>query len=208
MQKNKEYTKKKNEILDVAEKLFTTKGYEKCSVNNILHEVGIAKGTFYYYFKSKEEVLDSIIMRVTETVLERATKIAANPDLSPVAKLINVILSMRVENEIDNSFLERLHKPENALIHQKSLTEMVTRMTPLLDEIVSEGINKGVFKSDFPRQYMQIFLTSSITLLDDGIFHIKPDEQQLIIRALTSLLDKMLGVLEGTFWDEIKQYYG
>ena len=118
---SKEYNEKRNEILDVAERLFSTKGYEKCTVNNILDVLGIAKGTFYYYFKSKEEVLDSIINRVTEIVVERAEGVASNPELSPVEKLINTILSMRVESEIDNKFMERLHKPENALIHQKVL---------------------------------------------------------------------------------------
>lgn len=208
MKMNKEYNEKRNEILDVAEKLFSKKGYDKCTVNNILDDVGIAKGTFYYYFKSKEEVLDSIINRVTEMIVERVKKVASNPDLSPVEKLINSILSMRVESEVDNEFMERLHKPENALIHQKSLTLMVTRITPILDNIVGEGISQGVFKSDFPKQYMQIFLTSTSTLLDDGIFHLSEEEQQMTIRALVALLEKMLGVADGTFWNVVKQHYG
>ena len=208
MRINKEYNEKRNEILDAAERLFSIKGYDKCTVNNILDVVGIAKGTFYYYFKSKEEVLDSIIARVTEMVVGRAEEVASNPKLSPVEKLINVILSMKVENEIDNEFMERLHKPENSLIHQKSLVLMVSRITPILDKIVDKGISQGIFKSEFPMQYMQIFLTSSMTLLDDGIFQPSPEEQQMIIRALVALLDKMLGVEDGTFWNEAKQYFG
>lgn len=208
MHSRKEYNERRNEILDVAERLFSTKGYEKCTVNNILDVVGIAKGTFYYYFKSKEEVLDSIIHRVTEMVVERVEMVASNPDLSPVEKLINAILSMRVESEVDNEFMERLHKPENALIHQKSLTLMVTKVTPILNKIVDQGISQDIFKSDFPKQYIQIFLTSTSTLLDDGIFHLSEEEQQITIRALVALLEKMLGVKDGVFWNLVKQYYG
>jgi len=51
----KEYDERRNEIIDTAKKLFITKGYNKSSVNDILNEIGIAKGTFYYYFASKEE---------------------------------------------------------------------------------------------------------------------------------------------------------
>lgn len=207
MKISKEYNEKRNEILDAAEKLFSAKGYEKCTVNNILDSVGIAKGTFYYYFKSKEEVLDSIIDRVTEMVVKRVETIAANNQLSPKEKLIHAILSMKVENEIDNEFMDRLHKPENALIHQKSLTLMVKRITPYFDKIIAEGINKGVFKSEFPKQYLQIFLTSSMTLLDDGIFKASIEEQQMIIRALAALLEKMMGVRDGDFWNMIKVYY-
>ncbi|MDF2532153.1 MAG: TetR family transcriptional regulator [Clostridia bacterium] len=63
MRITKEYDERRNEILDTAEKLFHAKGYEKCTVNDILKEISIAKGTFYHYFRSKEEVLDAIVSR-------------------------------------------------------------------------------------------------------------------------------------------------
>lgn len=207
MKVSKEYNERKNEILDAAGRLFSTKGYEKCTVNDILDEVGIAKGTFYYYFKSKEEVLDAIIDRVTEIVAAKAEKAASDPELSPIMKMLNTILSMKVESEVDNDIMEELHKPENALMHQKSLSLMVTRVAPVLAKVVHEGISQGIFKSDFPIQYMQIFLTSSITLLDDGIFKVKPEEQLMTLRALISLLEKMLGVKHDTLWDVAKQYW-
>ena len=208
MKVSKEYNERRNEILDAAGRLFGAKGYNKCTVNDILDAVGIAKGTFYYYFKSKEEVLDAIIERVTDIVAVRAEEAASNSELSPVMKLFNTILSMRVESEVDNDIMEELHKPENALMHQKSLSLMVTRVAPVLVKVVEEGISQGIFKSDFPVQYMQIFLTSSITLLDDGIFQVKPEEQQMTFRALIALLEKMLGVTDETFWKVAKQYFG
>lgn len=207
MKNSKEYNERRNEILDAAGRLFSTKGYNKCTVKDILDVVGIAKGTFYYYFNSKEEVLDAIIERVTEIVVMRAEEAASNPERSPVMKMLNIILSMRVEREVDNDIMEELHKPENALMHQKSLNLIVTRVTPILAKVVDEGISQGIFKSDFPVQYMQIFLTSSITLLDDGIFQVKPEEQQMTLRALVALLEKMLGVQEETFWNVAKQYW-
>ena len=53
---------RRQEILMTAKKLFIKKGYDKTSVNDILKVVDIAKGTFYYYFSSKEEVLEAIII--------------------------------------------------------------------------------------------------------------------------------------------------
>ena len=208
MKVTKEFNERRNEILDAAGRLFGTKGYNKCTVNDILDAVGIAKGTFYYYFKSKEEVLDAIIDRVTEMVAVRAEEAAANPELSPMMKLLNIILSMRVESEVDNGIMEELHKPENALMHQKSLGSMVTRVTPVLVKVVDEGISEGIFKSDFPVQYMRAFLTSSITLLDDGIFQVKPEEQLMTLRALIALLEKMLGVEDEAFWKVTEGYFG
>lgn len=63
----KEHDEQKNEIIDTAERLFFQKGYDKCSVNDILTMLGISKGAFNYYFKSKEEVFDAIIQRTAQT---------------------------------------------------------------------------------------------------------------------------------------------
>lgn len=207
MKTSKEYNERRNEILDTAGKLFSTKGYSKCTVNDILKEVGIAKGTFYYYFNSKEEVLDGIIEKISEIVVARVEKVISNPEHSPIEKLLNIFLSMRISEEIDDDLMEELHRPENALMHQKSLSLMVTKITPVLTKVVEEGISEGIFTSDFPKQYMQIFLTSSITLLDGGIFEVEPEDEQLTLRAMISLLEKMLGVKDETCWNMAKEYF-
>jgi AcrR family transcriptional regulator len=60
----KEAKERKNEILDAAEELFAAKGYEETSTGDILDRVGIARGTLYYHFKSKEDILDALIERI------------------------------------------------------------------------------------------------------------------------------------------------
>ena len=64
----KEYDERKNEIIDTAAFLFMEKGYDRCSVNDILNKIGIAKGTFYHYFKSKEDVLDAAVDKMSEQI--------------------------------------------------------------------------------------------------------------------------------------------
>ena len=82
MRISKEHDVRRNEILDKAESLFEVKGYNKTTVNDILREVNIAKGTFYYYFKSKEEVLDAVIDRYLEIALEWAEDVKKRTDLA------------------------------------------------------------------------------------------------------------------------------
>ena len=74
----KEYEERRKEILETAERLFLTKGYTKTTVNDILKEIGIAKGTFYHYFKSKEEVMDEIIMRIIKEDVTKAKRIVSD----------------------------------------------------------------------------------------------------------------------------------
>ena len=69
---------RRNEILDTSEILFRTKGYTKTTINDILQTVGIAKGTFYYYFRSKQEMMDALVMRFIHNNVEITKTIASN----------------------------------------------------------------------------------------------------------------------------------
>lgn len=88
----KEYEERRKEILETAERLFLTKGYTKTTVNDILKEIGIAKGTFYHYFKSKEEVMDEIIMRIIKEDVTKAKRIVSNPDIPALDKLFKILM--------------------------------------------------------------------------------------------------------------------
>lgn len=203
----KEHEERRNEILDTAQRLFSKMGYEKCTVNDILKEIGIAKGTFYHYFKSKAEVLDAITERATELIVERVTTVAENMVLSPEDKLLHIFLSMQIKEEMGENLLEEIHKPENALMHQKSLASAINVLTPILVGVVEEGIEKGVFKTDYPEQNMQIFLAASTTLLDGGIFEMAQDKQQMMFRALVAMLAGMLGAEEKVFLEKASAYW-
>ncbi len=196
----KERDERRNEILDTASRLFAAKGYAKSTVNDILDAIGIAKGTFYYYFKSKEDVLDGIIDRVTEHVMSKAEAIASDMSLSPDQQLFQIFLALRVRDSVADGLLEELHKPENALMHQKSLNSMIEQVTPVLVEVVERGNGEGLFHAEFPRQYMQCFLTIITTVLDEGIAPMPVEERQEMFRAVISLLGKMLGIPYEPLW--------
>lgn len=203
----KEYDERRNEILDAAERLFNTKGYEKCTVNDILKEVNIAKGTFYYYFKSKEEVMDAVVSRYKDIAVGRAEKIL-QLNISPQEKLMHAFMAMQMKDKVDHDMLNELHKTENALLHQKTLNQMVSAMAPVLVSIIEEGIKKRVWSCEYPLEYMQIFLASSLTLTDEGIFEINYESQMKIMAALISVLEKMLNVDSGSFMKMFIENFG
>ncbi|MGN0405832.1 MAG: TetR/AcrR family transcriptional regulator [Bariatricus sp.] len=201
----KEHDERKNEIIRMAAALFAEKGYDKCSVNDILNAVGIAKGTFYYYFKSKEEVLDAAIDLVSEQVMEKVNKVVDQTGISPVDRVIQVLLATRVTNPTEEVLIQEMHKTENALLHQKTLLSILTMLTPVLTEILEEGNRIGAFHCAYPEQSVQILLSASLTLLDDGIFHVEKEQAQKLFEALVSAMEKILGVEEGTFFTKMKE---
>jgi AcrR family transcriptional regulator len=199
MRITKEHDERRNEILDVTEKLFHIKGYDKCTINDILKEVGIAKGTFYHYFKSKEEVLDAIVSRYKDVVITRVNEVANNNFITLEEKLLGAFMSMRIIDQLDSEMINEMHKTENALLHQKILNQIVIDVAPILVKIIKEGVEKKVWRCKFPLEYMQIFLASSITLTDEGIFEFDGEYQNKIMEALISVLEKMLEVSENSF---------
>ena len=113
----KEAAERRNEILDVAERLFCTNGYDNTSTNDILAEIGIARGTLYYHFKSKEDILDGMIDRIIDDVVRKAGIIAFDDGLPVLERLTKTVIASNVDTATGNMILEQVHKPQNALMH-------------------------------------------------------------------------------------------
>jgi AcrR family transcriptional regulator len=77
---------RREEIVETADRLFRQHGYANCSVEMIIREIGVAKGTYYYYFKSKQEVLEAIVERTLSQIVEMAKGVANDPSLSAIAE--------------------------------------------------------------------------------------------------------------------------
>ena len=202
----KAHDERKNEIIDTAQNLFLTKGYSACSVAEIIDAIGIAKGTFYHYFKSKEEVLDAIVDKGTDMIVNRIYKVLRDDKLDYIEKIVGSLFSMQIEDTMGNEILDELHKAENSLMHQKSIYMIVNRVSPLLEELIIQGNKDGVFKCKHPHQYLKIILSSSVTLLDDGIFPMTKEEKMEIFSSIVDLLEQVLGVEEGVIMSKLKDY--
>ena len=94
----KEAEERKKEILDIAEQLFIEKGFDNTSTNDILREIGIARGTLYYYFKSKEEILDAVIDRITNQLVEKSKEIFDQKELSVFQRFTMITFTPNIPN--------------------------------------------------------------------------------------------------------------
>jgi AcrR family transcriptional regulator len=85
--KEEEYAIRRNEILDAAQKLIYTKGYNQMTIQDVLDELKISKGAFYHYFNSKQALLEALIERIQMEANEMLTPIVDDPHLSAMEKL-------------------------------------------------------------------------------------------------------------------------
>ncbi len=197
---------RKTEILDAAEMLFVARGYAETTVNDILREVGIAKGTFYYYFQSKEEVMDAIVMRFIDKGVESAKAIAADPGLTAPEKLFQIIMGLRGDGGQKGEMIDELHQVNNAEMHQKSLVETILQLTPVLTDVIEQGIGEGAFQTPYPKETIEFLLVSSQFLLDEGIFQWEPQELMQKAMALTHIIETTLGAEKGSFAYILEMY--
>jgi AcrR family transcriptional regulator len=190
---------RKTEILDAAEELFTTKGYSETTVNDILNKVGIAKGTFYYYFKSKEEVMNAITDRFIAIEVNAAEAIAANETIDAPEKIFQIIMTQNQNENRKEKMIEELHEVHNAEMHQKSLIGTIMQLTPVLTKVIEQGITEGVFKTPYPKETVEVLLVSSGFIFDEAIFQWDPIEQMQKAKAFVHILETVLGADKGGF---------
>ncbi|MGF6905835.1 TetR/AcrR family transcriptional regulator [Fusobacterium sp. PH5-44] len=196
---------RKNEVLDIAESLFYTKGYSKTTINDILNEAGIAKGTLYYYFKSKEEIMDAIIMRIIKIDVMNSKKIADDTNLTPVEKIYSIIINQKPENvENKGKIFEQLCKPENYELQQKSLALSVKFLSPLIASVVEDGIKQKIFSTPYPLEMTELLLISGNMMFDEIIFELDAKSLERRINAFILSMEKLLGAKKGTFRDAAK----
>ncbi len=193
----KEAEERKNEILDVAERLFGTKGFDNTSTSDILNEVGIARGTLYYHFKSKEDILDAMIDRMTGRLVEKAAALLAKKEIPVLKRLTMMMTALNVNGSLGQEIMEQGHKPQNALMHQKMQERLLAGVNPLVTALIREGIAQGICKTEYPAEVAEMTLLYSNTAFDTLAEHGK-EERERKINAFIYNLERLLGMERGS----------
>lgn len=173
----KEAAERRNEILDVAERLFCTRGYDNTSTNDILAEIGIARGTLYYHFKSKEDILDAMIDRILDDITAKASHIALDESRPVLERLTKTVLAANVDTKTGDMILEQVHKPQNALMHAKMQERLINQLIPLFVKMITDGMKQGIMQTDYPEDTMQMLLMYSNTVFDDSIAYSEEEKK-------------------------------
>lgn len=191
----KEAEQRRNEILDAADFLFGQKGFDGTSTNDILERVGIARGTLYYHFKSKEDIMDALIDRYSERLLGAAREAASKKEVPVNERIIRTILALNMGGSMGGRELTRqIHQPQNALMHQKMRQAVINGVTPILSEIIEEGIGQGIYLTPFPYECMEMVVIYASTVFDDGVVLMTREGRVRRVQAIIFNLERMLGV--------------
>lgn len=198
----KDAEERRNEILDVAERLFCEKGFDNASTNDILAEIGIARGTLYYHFKSKEDILDAMIERLTNQMVERAAVIALDESIPVLERLMRTMLSLNLDNEIGDMVMEQIHRPQNALMHQKLETVLLSRVNRLITKIAEDGIRQGILHTDYPAEAVEMIMTYSYIAFDSMVSYSEEEGQRKKMGFIYHV-EKIFGMEQGALMETV-----
>ncbi len=193
----KEAAERRNEILDVAERLFCTQGYDNTSTNDILAEIGIARGTLYYHFKNKEDILDAMIDRILDDIIRKAENIALNESMPVLERLTKTVLAANVDTKTGDMILEQVHKPQNALMHAKMQEKLLSQLVPLFVKIIEDGISRNLMQTDYPEDTIQMLLLYSNSVFDESIVY-SDDVKERKVLAFISNVEILLHMEKGS----------
>lgn len=207
---SKEYDVRKQEFLDAARELFYANGYEETSVNTIIDQVGVSKGTFYHYFKSKDELLDDLVAHLTKDIIGVLGEIVDDPKMDALTKLNNIFErsgDYKVANkDLIMTLIRTLYNDKNIRLRLKMNERTVELMTPLMLKIINQGLDEGVFDTAFPNEVSGMIFTLAIGMGEKTAHLIigideHPENAGLLFSTFDmyqNAIERLLGAPEGS----------
>lgn len=180
---------RKNEIIQTSQRLFIEKGFVETKISDIVKSIGVSQGIFYYYFNSKDEVIDKIIDRYIKKIINCALEIIKDTTLSGVEKLEKMSENQLAIYSRENN---RIHSIKGVDIHERILKRLILDYVPLMQKALSKSDNNEI------QFMMEIFVTAGNVLFDPGIFQWDREERNERIDFLICFMEKSLNVPEGT----------
>jgi AcrR family transcriptional regulator len=208
--KEENYAVKRKEILDVAQRLVYTKGYEQMSIQDILSDLQISKGAFYHYFGSKSDLLEALIEQMRRDVEPIILPVVEDPNLPALDKFHRFFETAARWKTARKDYLLSLLRvwyiDENAIVRQKMQMDLSKWASPLLAKIIRQGVQEGALTNSFPDQAGEIILSLQQGLGDtfmELLLSSAPSEERAqyaakVVAAYTDALERVLGAPAGS----------
>ncbi len=135
------------DLVTAAAATFAERGVANTAVSDIVRAAGVAQGTFYLYFPSKDAVVLAVAERVADAMIARIEQAVAAPGRTAVEKVLALrdVFSEEGTKEQASGLVENLHLPGNRAIHDRLAEHLVPRLVAIVEDIVAQGVAEGTF---------------------------------------------------------------
>jgi TetR/AcrR family fatty acid metabolism transcriptional regulator len=133
-------------LVSAAATLFARQGVANTAVSDIVKAAGVAQGTFYLYFASKDDAVLAVVERIADQIIDAATaRIETGRSAVEKLLLLSAVLSQVAQEPGSADLIDVMHRAENRALHDRLAEGMLPRLVPLLEEVVEQGRAEGVF---------------------------------------------------------------
>ena len=184
---------RKNELLEAALDEFTLKSYENASLNTIIKNAGISKGTFYYHFQDKE----SLYLLLLETAHKTKWKFIKNheEEISCETEQKDIFEEFKLQAQLGMEFAScfpQYHqlsmmfvREKGNLIYDKAKSKLNLNTTSLMGEIVKRAMENGELNPRFSEDFSVKILTHLFMNFDE----IFPEEEDFHLENMVKNLN-------------------
>lgn len=193
----KKPTERREEIIKAARELFLTKDYNKTTMQDFMNYLGIAKGTIYHYFKSKEDLLEAVVEDIVNEHLEKMKYWIQNSK----GNALQIIETLVKEGRKVSAppLLEKLHERGNEALHTRLLVATLMKQAPLYATLIQQGCEEGLFKTKSPLECAEFILSALQFLTDHGIYPWSEEDLVRRLHAFPKMIEQLLQAPKGSF---------
>lgn len=189
---SKDTEQRREEILQVAEEYFLTYGYEKTKISHIVKKIGVAQGTFYYHYESKDAVLLAIITRKLDIISKTLYGRVFEMD-DPVRMIEQLIISC-FQPTIHKKQSEYLRTFLSAEFHQIISRRWFNSIEPIFEFVTSKLIDRDLVQLEHPRKILWLLTIGTSFTLKDLFYqpNVSDEEVREQLAAIEELLNNAL----------------
>lgn len=193
-------TDKRDLILDSAEELISATSADNVTIGDIAANAGIGKGSVYYYFKSKDEIIVEVILRSYKKALHEYFS-EMNEQLPALEKIKCLFKSIIKKQFHDNrkNLIIALHIHDSPFLHNKMKLTAIDVISPVLTELLYQGIEEGTINTDAPEESAEMIVAVISFLFDTSVFPADNEKMHNKLKLFAKVLETCLQTSQGSF---------
>src|SRR6266516_5171695 len=181
------------EILDAAMRIFSVKGVSKATVADIAEAAGVAKGTVYLYFGSKEHLLAALRDRHVDELLAHVSDLLSRAGQGDWWSMVDTTIESMADFLIENMGLEMVFLEEGLSSDvAKVLPDVGSRVDAMFAAAIQQGIDAGACRASDPEFMATFFHHAFEGALMTACFHGDPVDRDRFVAAARELVHKAL----------------
>ena len=184
---------RRQDLISVAEQLFLKQGYENTTVNQIIASLNLAKGTYYYHFRSKEDILIAVSDKLISDTRQKLSAAHKQTD-KDVLWRIREILSIFHDDFYRNRAIWKLvYNDKNAAMHIQVSKIGAKKFTPLLTDVLQEGMDKNLVQVPHAHETAQVLISLFDVFSRQLCLARGHDKRVRIFETLRYMIGRILG---------------